>query len=78
MPRFCQRGLPAARTICVGCVGRIFALTSEKVGAVSLMQNTLFLHMFFAPESDIPKYNNDLTRTERFSLKLKTTAKRIE
>jgi hypothetical protein len=50
----------------------------KNVGAVSLMQNTLFLHMFFAPESDIPKYNNDLTRTERFSLKLKTTAKRIE
>lgn len=31
------------------------------------MQIELFLHMFFAPESDIPKYNNVLTRTDLFS-----------
>lgn len=31
------------------------------------MQIDLFLHMFFAPESDIPKYNNVLTRTDLFS-----------
>ena len=33
------------------------------------MQIELFLHMFFAPESDILKYNNVLTRTDLFSLK---------
>lgn len=44
------------------------------------MQIDLFLHMFFAPESDIPKYNNVLTRTDLFSLKLIVTYKahRIE
>ena len=36
--------------------------------------------MFFASESNIPKYNNVLTRTDRFSLKLRIDRKvhRIE
>jgi hypothetical protein len=52
----------------------------KNVGAVSFMQNTSFLHMFFAPETTIPKYNNVLTRTDRFSLKLRIDRKvhRIE
>ena len=33
------------------------------------MQIDLFLHMIFAPESDIQKYNNVLTRTDLFSQK---------
>ena len=58
-----------------------FLLSQVKnVGAVSFVQIDLFLHMFFAPENAISKYNNVLTRTYLFSLKLNNsrTAHRIE
>ena len=44
------------------------------------MQNDLVLHMYFAPKTIIPKYNNVLTRTDLFSLRhtIERKARRIE